>query len=65
MTPAGELASRVTVTIAQAAERAQVSRRTIYAWLADGKIQFVRTPGGRVRIFVDTLFRESGPFRAA
>jgi hypothetical protein len=35
-----------------------VSRRTIYNWIASNKIQYVRTAGGSVRIFVDTLWRE-------
>ena len=40
-----------------------VSRRTIYNWIASGKIEYVRTAGGSVRIFVDTLWRE--PSRTA
>jgi len=48
---------RATVNIRQAAARAQVSRRTIYNWLTAGKLQFVRTAGGSVRIFEDSLFR--------
>ena len=35
-----------------------VSRRTIYNWLSSGKIEYVRTAGGSVRIFVDTLWRD-------
>ena len=34
-----------------------VSRRTIYNWMAAGKVQYVRTAGGAVRIFEDTLWR--------
>ena len=34
-----------------------VSRRTIYNWIESGKIDYVRTAGGSVRIFVDTLWR--------
>jgi len=51
---------RKTVSIPQACELVGVSRRTIYNWLAGGKVQYVRTAGGSVRIFVDTLFREPG-----
>jgi excisionase family DNA binding protein len=51
---------RKTVSIPQACELVGVSRRTIYNWLAGGKLQYVRTAGGSVRIFVDTLFREPG-----
>jgi excisionase family DNA binding protein len=35
-----------------------VSRRTIYNWIASGKVEYVRTAGGSVRIFVDTLWRD-------
>ena len=41
----------------KACELADVSRRTIYNWLSSGKIEYVRTAGGSVRIFVDTLWR--------
>ena len=34
--------------------------RTIYNWIASGKVEYVRTAGGSVRIFVDTLWREPG-----
>ena len=42
----------------KACELVGVSRRTIYNWLSSGKIEYVRTAGGSVRIFVDTLFRD-------
>ena len=42
----------------KACELVGVSRRTIYNWLASGKIEYVRTAGGSVRIFVDTLWRD-------
>jgi len=48
---------RPRVNIAQACVIAGVCRRTIYHWLAAGKIEYVRTAGGQVRIFVDTLLR--------
>ena len=35
-----------------------VSRRTIYNWISSGKVEYVRTAGGSVRIFVDSLWRE-------
>ena len=44
----------------KACELVGVSRRTIYNWIASGKIEYVRTAGGSVRIFVDTLWREPG-----
>jgi len=49
---------RKTVSIPKACELVGVSRRTIYNWIASGKIQYVRTAGGSVRIFEDTLWRE-------
>jgi excisionase family DNA binding protein len=35
-----------------------VSRRTIYNWITAGKVEYVRTAGGSVRIFVDSLWRD-------
>lgn len=52
------LLERKTVSIPRACELVGVSRRTIYNWIAGGKIQYVRTAGGSVRIFADTLWRE-------
>ena len=49
---------RKTISIMKACELVGVSRRTIYNWIAGGKIEYVRTAGGSVRIFVDTLWRE-------
>jgi excisionase family DNA binding protein len=42
----------------KACELVGVSRRTIYNWLSAGKIEYVRTAGGAVRIFADTLWRD-------
>ena len=42
----------------KACELVGVSRRTIYNWLSAGKLEYVRTAGGSVRIFVDTLWRD-------
>jgi excisionase family DNA binding protein len=49
---------RKTVSIPRACELVGVSRRTIYNWIAGGKVQYVRTAGGSVRIFADTLWRD-------
>ena len=49
---------RKTTSIMKACELVGVSRRTIYNWLSSGKIEYVRTAGGSVRIFVDTLWRD-------
>ena len=42
----------------KAAQLVGVSRRTIYNWLATGKLDYVRTAGGSIRIFVDSLWRD-------
>jgi excisionase family DNA binding protein len=49
---------RKTVSIPRACELVGVSRRTIYNWISAGKIQYIRTAGGSVRIFADTLWRD-------
>jgi excisionase family DNA binding protein len=51
---------RELLTIWAACARASVSRRTIYSWMADGKLKYVRTHGGAVRIYADTLFAGPG-----
>ena len=48
---------RKTISINKASELVGVSRRTIYNWIASGKVEYIRTVGGSVRIFVDTLWR--------
>jgi excisionase family DNA binding protein len=50
---------RKTISIMKACELVGVSRRTIYNWLSSGKIEYVRTAGGSVRIFADTLWRDA------
>jgi excisionase family DNA binding protein len=52
------MVDRKTVSIPQACQLVSVSRRTIYNWISSGKVQYVRTAGGAVRIFADTLFRQ-------
>jgi excisionase family DNA binding protein len=49
---------RQTLSIMKACEVVGVSRRTIYNWISAGKIEYVRTAGGSIRIFADTLWRE-------
>ena len=56
---------RKTVSIPRACEIVGVSRRTIYNWIAGGKVQFVRTAGGSVRIFEDTLWRDANATESA
>ena len=55
------MTDRKTVSIMKACEIAGVSRRTIYNWLYAKKLEYVRTAGGGVRIFVDTLLRPADP----
>ncbi|HWP99384.1 MAG TPA: excisionase family DNA-binding protein [Vicinamibacterales bacterium] len=52
------IVERKTISIMKACELVGVSRRTIYNWMASGKVEYVRTAGGSVRIFVDTLWRD-------
>ena len=59
MTRDALIVDRKTISIMQACELVGVSRRTIYNWIADGKVDYVRTAGGSIRIFVDTLWRKS------
>jgi excisionase family DNA binding protein len=54
---------RETVPLIRAAELCGVSRRTVYNWLASGKIQAVRTAGGAVRVFTDSLFKPLGDIK--
>ena len=67
MTIQGMTPDRKTVSIMKACELVDVSRRTIYNWIASDKVEYVRTAGGSVRIFVDTLWRSSssGPTPSA
>ena len=50
---------RRTIGIMKACELLHVSRRTIYNWMKSKKVEYVRTAGGSVRIFVDTLWRNA------
>ena len=52
-----ELFSRARVNTLKAAEIAGVTERTIYNWMRTERIEFMRTPTGHVRIFVDSLLR--------
>ena len=51
---------RKTLSIMKACEVVGVSRRTIYNWISSGKVEYLRTAGGSVRIYADTLWREPG-----
>ena len=58
MTSEAMIVDRKPISIMKACDLVGVSRRTIYNWIASGKVEYVRTAGGSVRIFVDTLWRE-------
>ena len=45
------------ISINKAAELVGVSRRTIYNWLENGKLDYLRTAGGGVRIVEASLWR--------
>ena len=49
---------RKAISIMNACALVGVSRRTIYNWITAGKVEYVRTAGGSVRIFVDSLWRD-------
>lgn len=48
---------RQTLSVMQACEVVGVCRRTIYNWIQRGKLEYMRTAGGSIRIFADTLWR--------
>lgn len=52
-----------TVSVNQACELVGVSRRTIYNWLESGKLEWVRTAGGSIRIIYSSLWRPGGDLR--
>ena len=54
----GDDVERKAISIMKACELVGVSRRTIYNWISAGKVEYVRTAGGSIRIFVDSLWRE-------
>ena len=56
---------RQTLSIMKACEVVGVSRRTIYNWISAGKVEYVRTAGGAIRIFADSLWRDPGTGRPA
>lgn len=59
--PMAPFDTRPTVSIMQACERAGVSRRTIYSWMAAGKLEYRRNAGGAVRIIEASLWKSTPP----
>ena len=39
------------------ADIAGVSLRTIYRWVQENRVEWLRTPSGQLRIYVDTLLK--------
>lgn len=54
-----EMIQRKTMSVNQACELMHVSRRTLYNWMGDSKVEYIRTAGGSRRIFCDTLWKDS------
>jgi excisionase family DNA binding protein len=49
------------VTIDQAAKRLQVSRRTVYNWIREGRLLTIRTIGGSQRVLLSSLEEHRKP----
>ena len=50
---------RILVNTVKAAEIAGVTERTIWNWMRASRIEFLRTPTGKVRIYADSLLRDA------
>lgn len=48
---------RALANVAQIATIAGVHRNTIYNWVRDNKVEWLRTPGGHIRVYVDTVLK--------
>lgn len=44
------------VSLDQASELLHVSRRTIYNWIKEGRLQTIRTLGGSQRVLIESLY---------
>ncbi len=49
------------VSLDQACQLLQVSRRTVYNWIREGRLQTIRTLGGSQRVLLDSLRQAAGP----
>jgi excisionase family DNA binding protein len=45
-----------TVSVGEAAAAAGVTTKTIYRWVADNRVWFIRTAAGKLRIYRDSVF---------
>ena len=48
------------VSLDQACQILQVSRRTVYNWIREGRLQTIRTLGGSQRVLVDSVRHAAG-----
>lgn len=44
------------LSVNAACDRAGCSRRTLYNWMADAKVRWIRTAGGQRRVVASSLF---------
>ncbi len=48
------------VSLEQACQVLQVSRRTVYNWIREGRLRTIRTLGGSQRVLVESLRQAAG-----
>ncbi len=48
------------VSLEQACQMLQVSRRTVYNWIREGRLQTIRTLGGSQRVLLESLRQALG-----
>ena len=48
------------VSLEQACLMLQISRRTVYNWIREGRLQTIRTLGGSQRVLLESLRQASG-----
>ena len=53
------------VSLDQACLMLQVSRRTIYNWIREGRLQTIRTLGGSQRVLIESLQHATGSATSA
>jgi len=49
---------RVLITVKTTMEKTRASRSTVQRWIREHKIECVRLPRGRLRIYLDSLFNQ-------
>jgi excisionase family DNA binding protein len=53
------------VSLDQACQILQVSRRTVYNWIRDGRLQTIRTLGGSQRVLLESVRQAAGRVQEA